>query len=139
VKCGKTTRLLVDVIVVGVLLVIVAAIVTPQFGPCGMSESKLSNLMSNLQSIRAQLELYRMHHHDRYPADITEGLTRKTDCKGTVSAAGACGPYLEEFPGNPFVGDPAQAVKTTGATGEGWSYDSATGVILANTPNHEGL
>jgi general secretion pathway protein G len=124
-----------------ILVVIWGYLEIPEFGRggCGFGDSKLSHLVSSMQSIRAQLELYRMHHHDRYPADITEGLTRKTDCNGTVSASGACGPYLQQFPANPFVDDPAQAVKTSGVDGEGWYYNSTSGEIFANTPNHEGL
>jgi hypothetical protein len=85
------------------------------------------------------LELYRMHHHGAYPADLTDGLTKKTDSNGTLNASGAYGPYMHIFPPNPFVDDPVKAVKTQGKSGEGWSYNSLTGVITPNTAGHEGL
>lgn len=102
-------------------------------------DEKLSNLTTNLQSIRAQLELYRLHHGGSYPANITDGLTRKTKSDGTVDASGAYGPYMCSFPANAFVDDPVEAVKTSGGPGEGWSYDPETGVFVANTPGHEDL
>ncbi|MCP4379682.1 MAG: hypothetical protein GY794_26375 [bacterium] len=102
-------------------------------------KKRLSNLTTNLQSIRAQLELYRLHHKGAYPADIVGGLTSKTMSDGTISAAGPYGPYLSNFLENPFVDDPAEAVKTSGGPGEGWLYDPKTGALIANTPGHRGL
>ena len=140
---NKTAFTLVEILIVVTILVILAAIVVPHFTNAA-EDSKLSNLMSNLQSIRAQLELYKMHHSEnffgsKYPTNINTQLTGKTDADGTVNAAGAYGPYLHIFPANPFVDDPAEAVKTSGAAGEGWSYDAATGVIVPNTAGHAGL
>ena len=95
--------------------------------------------MSNLQSIRAQLELYKMHHNESYPTNPNTQLTQMTDSDGTINPAGAYGPYLHLFPSNPFIDDPAKAVLTTGGAGEGWNYNAATGVILPNTAGHAGL
>jgi len=129
---------LVEILIVVLILGILAAIVIPQFTSAA-EDSKLSNLTTNLQSIRAQLELYRMHHNRMYPTDITAQLTGKTDSDGTINAAGAYGPYLLKFPANPFIDDPAEAVKTSGGAGEGWDYTAATGVIIPNTVAHAGL
>jgi len=129
---------LVEILIVVMILGILAAIVIPQFTSAA-EDSKLSNLKTNLQSIRAQLELYRHHHNKTYPTDLTAQLTQKTDSDGTINASGAFGPYLHKFPGNPFVDDPAEAVKTSGAAGEGWDYTAATGIILANTAGHGSL
>jgi len=110
-----------------------ATIVVPQFTEAS-SDAKLSNLTTNLQSIRAQLELYRLHHNGMYPTDLTNQLTRKTDQDGTLNPAGAYGPYLQQFPANPFIDDPVLAVATTGAAGEGWAYVAASGSFTANSP-----
>jgi len=134
----KTGFTLVEILIVVIILGILAAIVIPQFTSAA-EDSKLSNLLSNLQSIRAQLELYKMHHNETYPTNITAQLTGKTDSDGTINASGAYGPYLHMFPANPFVEDAAEAVKTSGAAGEGWSYTAATGLIIPNTDGHEGL
>ncbi len=129
---------LVEILIVVMILGILAAIIIPQFTSAA-EDSKLSNLLSNLQSIRAQLELYKMHHNETYPTNITKQLTQKTDADGTLNAAGAYGPYLHMFPANPFVDNLTEAVKTSGASGEGWSYNAATGVITANTAGHSNL
>ena len=134
----KTGFTLIEILIVVIILAILASIVVPHFTSAS-EDSKLSNLTSNLQSIRAQLELYKMHHNETYPANITDGLTKKTRSDGTVDASGSYGPYLIMFPENPFVDDPADAVKTGGGAGEGWNYDNATGVIIPNTAGHEGL
>ena len=135
---NKTAFTLIEILIVVVILGILAAIVIPQFTSAS-EDSKLSNLMSNLQSIRAQLELYKMHHNETYPTNINTQITSKTDSDGTVNASGAYGPYLHIFPANPFVDDPAEAVKTSGAAGEGWSYNATTGVIVPNTAGHGNL
>ena len=134
----KTGFTLVEILIVVMILGILAAIVIPQFTSAA-EDSKLSNLLSNLQSIRAQLELYKMHHNETYPTNLTAQLTSKTDSDGTLNPAGAYGPYLHMFPANPFVDDAAEGVKTSGAAGEGWSYTAATGVIIPNTAGHGGL
>jgi len=134
-KMGFT---LVEILIVVVIIAILAAIVIPQFTSAA-EDSKLSSLRTDLQSIRNQLELYQMQHNKTYPTDITAQLTQKTDSDGTINPAGICGPYLHKFPSNPFVDDPDEAVKTSGAAGEGWAYTAATGVILANTAGHGGL
>ena len=101
--------------------------------------SKLSDLTTRLQSIRENLELYKMHHDWTYPIDIIDGLTKKTDADGTVNKSGQYGPYIQQFPTNPFVSDPVKAVRTNGGPGEGWFYDSTTGTFAANTTEHKDL
>lgn len=129
---------LVEILIVVVILGILAAIIIPQFTSAA-EDSKLSNLVSNLQAIRAQLELYKMHHNETYPTNPNTQLTQKTDSDGTLNATGAYGPYLLMFPANPFVDDPAKAKLTTGGAGEGWTYTSTSGVLTANTTGHSGL
>ncbi len=147
----ETIHLLFGVLIILMLMGIVLYMVMPEINYESSSNLKLSNLTTNLQSVRAQLELYRLHHNGAYPADITKGLTMKTDSDGTVSDTGEYGPYMEQFPANPFVDNAVQAVKANGADGEGWSYrptsharncrpgECYTRVFFANTPGHEGL
>ncbi|MBT3199163.1 MAG: prepilin-type N-terminal cleavage/methylation domain-containing protein [Phycisphaerales bacterium] len=124
---------LVEILIVVIILGILAAIVVPQFTEAS-SDAKLSNLTTNLQAIRAQLELYRLHHNGVYPADVAVGLTTKTDSDG--NAGGIYGPYMQQFPANPFVDDAAAAVLCDGAVGSGWSYTAATGSFSAATAAH---
>ena len=107
--------------------------------PPGRTYARSPNLTRTLQSVRAQLELYRLHHNGTYPADIVDGLTRKTDADRTVNDSGRFGPYMQEFPANPLVEDQSQAVKTGGNPGDGWFYNPQTGYFRANSPGHEGL
>lgn len=134
----KKAFTLVEILIVVLILGILAAIVIPQFTNAA-EESKLSNLMSNLQSIRAQLELYKMHHNEAYPTNITKQLTSRTDSDGTINPSGAFGPYLHVFPANPFIDDDAKARLTSGGEGEGWSYNSLTGSISPKSAGHSGL
>ena len=129
---------LVEILIVVIILGILAAIVVPQFTEAS-SDAKLSNLTTNLQSVRAQLELYRLHHNGSYPANITDGLTKKSDADGTINASGAYGPYMQQFPANPFIDTAADAVKTDGSAGAGWSYTPATGVFIAFSAGHTTL
>ena len=135
---NKTAFTLVEILIAVLILSILAAIVVPKFTSAA-EESKLSNLMSNLQSIRTQLELYKMHHNNTYPANINAQLTGKTNSDGTINPSGAYGPYLHIFPANPFIDDLTKAAKTSGKTGDGWYYNPTTGLIVPNSPKHKEL
>jgi len=67
VKRGFT---LVEILIVVIILGILAAIVIPQFTEAS-SEARVSNLMTNLQTIRSQLLLYKTQHKEAYPAADT--------------------------------------------------------------------
>ena len=57
---------LVEILIVVVILGILAAIVVPQFTNASQT-AKASSLLSQLQSIRSQLELYQVQHNAVYP------------------------------------------------------------------------
>ncbi|MDP6633986.1 MAG: type II secretion system protein [Phycisphaerae bacterium] len=134
----KTVFRIVHTLIVAVMLSILGYSLISQWGPPVM-DAKFSNLATNLQSIRTQLRLYKRDHNGKYPTDITAQLTGETDPDGTINPSGAYGPYFRQFPRNPFVDDPVEGVKTSGGSGEGWSYDSVTGMFRANTAGHEDL
>jgi len=129
---------LVEVLWVIMFLGLLAAIVVPRFADA-TGDAKMSNLTKNLQQVRAQLQLYRLQHNNTYPTDIAAQLTSRTDEDGTIDPAGDFGPYLKFFPSNRFIDDPAKSDATGGAAGDGWSYNAATGVFLANSTGHGGL
>ena len=133
---------LVEILIVVVILGILAAIVIPQFSQAS-TDSKISSLQSNLQSIRSQIALYKIQHNDDVPPAVTTTLSdwdemlKVTDAdsaiyadKAAATAAGvttAYGPYLQSVPINPFTGG-----KTVGdADTFDWNYDPATGEIYA--------
>lgn len=123
---------LVEILIVVVILGILAAIVIPQFTNASES-AKVSSLISQLQTIRSQLELFQVQHNGNYPTlDNTWGIMIGTSsATETGPAAGAgtdFGPYLQQPPNNPFTGTATVAADTSAD----WQYVAASGLIKAN-------
>jgi len=100
---------LVEILIVVVILGILAAIVIPQFTNAS-EQAKESSLVSDLQTMRSQIELYKVQHKGLLPgeggASIELAITGLTDVKGDVKTApgdGVYGPYLQKLPKNPFT------------------------------------
>ena len=104
-KRSVTGFTLVEILIVVVILGILAAIVIPQFTNASET-AKASSLISQLQTIRSQLELYQVQHNGDYPtfAQVWGNLTGTTDVAGNIVAGGDFGPYLQQAPMNPFEG-----------------------------------
>lgn len=122
---------LVEVLIVVIVLGILAAIVVPQFSSAS-EDANLSALTTNLQTIRAQLELYRLQHNGNYPtlANFVAQMTAGTTVTG---AAGTdFGPYLLTIPPNPFNGVNTVTNTGTPAANLGWYYNETTGEFRAN-------
>ncbi|MEJ5259440.1 MAG: prepilin-type N-terminal cleavage/methylation domain-containing protein [Anaerohalosphaeraceae bacterium] len=117
---------LVEILIVVVILGILAAIVIPQFSQAS-TEAKLNSCRSSLQSLRSQIELYKIQHNDQPPAlaSFAAQMTGKTNPDGT--AGGTLGPYLQKVPRNPW--NNSETLAATDASGVGWVYDEATGAI----------
>jgi len=130
---------LVEVLIVVIVLGILAAVVVPQFSSAS-DDANLSALTTNLQTIRSQIELYRLQHKSVYPtlASFTAQMTAKTDISG--GSGTDFGPYLLKIPPNPFTSDSAVTADAFGA-GKGWYYNETTGEFRANHDNatHRGL
>lgn len=127
---------LVEILIVVVILGILAAIVIPQFTNAGES-ARASSLISQLQTIRSQLELYQVQHNGEFPDLSTnwDQMTSKTDSTGTVADDGDFGPYLQQPPRNPFENSTTTADVGSAAEGVGWVYDSSSGLIRAVLEN----
>jgi general secretion pathway protein G len=135
---AKSGFTLVEILIVVVILGILAAIVIPQFTEAS-TEAKLSSLVSDLQTIRSQIELYKIQHNDLYPgqdtaadaidlADFVADLTGYTTVDGATAAApgaGVFGPYLQKIPTNQFSN--SQTVVGTTAATDGWVLTTAVG------------
>lgn len=127
---------LVEILIVVVILGILAAIVIPQFTNASES-AKSSSLVSMLQTIRSQLELYQVQHSGDYPSALTTNWDEMT------VASGGFGPYLQAPPKNPFVSSTVATkvaawadtdTDPTGAAADetcGWFYNAASGKIVA--------
>jgi general secretion pathway protein G len=127
---------LVEILIVVVILGILAAIVIPQFTNAS-TEAKTNSLMSNLQSVRSQIELYKVQHNDLLPSPEAAGtwtrMTSKTTIAGVVADDGTYGPYLQQVPKNPF--NDKSTVDLNGTVGDnnaGWEFNSTTGAFQAD-------
>jgi general secretion pathway protein G len=132
-----------EIFIVAVVLCIVAAIVVPRISQA-KAEEKLSDMVSRLQMVRSQMELYKIQHGDLLPGqeviagDIAEAhfiaaMTRKNNVDGY-------GPYFKKMPENPFIiGEAADDITCvndinavpTGNEGTGWWLNAATGQFRA--------
>jgi len=136
---------LVEILIVVIILGILAAIVIPQFTEAS-NDARVSALVSDLQTARSQIELYKVQHKDNYPGTVagvwTIGnfvphLTGKTTIDG--AAGGTLGPYLGKFPTNGFntsntVRDATGAADPVAEAGaDGWWFNSTTGNFGVNT------
>ncbi|MBA7629777.1 hypothetical protein ES703_37281 [subsurface metagenome] len=128
---------LVEILIVVVILGILAAIVIPQFTEAS-TEAKLTSLMTDLQTMRSQIELYKIQHNDIPPslANFEDQMTKQSDIDGTVPPAAGLpgyGPYIQQLPINQFNDDDAVVTgPPTGTDGGGWAYDEDTGAIHAD-------
>ena len=141
---------LVEILIVVVILGILAAIVIPQFTSAS-TEAKESALLSDIQAMRSQIELYKIHHNDLLPGEIgtdpanittaatsasfETALLSKTDQYGTVGTTPITtyrfGPYMQAVPDNPFSTVNANVVEVDGTAGggdNGWHLTTAAGV-----------
>ena len=138
---AKSGFTLVEILIVVVILGILAAIVIPQFTEAS-TEAKTSSLCTDLQTMRSQIELYKIQHNDDLPgagtASFVDALTDQTDIAG---AAGTdYGPYLQKIPTNQFTDD--DTVELDGVLGggsHGWNFNTTTGAFHADDDDHVGL
>lgn len=144
---------LVEILIVVIILGILAAIVIPQFTEAS-NDARESALASDLQTVRSQLELYKVQHLERYPNIAADGvtldnanfiarLTGRTLLTGELNLAGPFGPYLQKFPSNPWspVGDDLVGfgvVDPAPGTGDtGWYFNTDLGKFSANDADED--
>jgi len=130
---AKSGFTLVEILIVVVILGILAAIVIPQFTEAS-TEAKTSSLCTDLQTVRSQIELYKIQHNDNPPnfATFEEQMTQYSDINGntqsTKDATFCYGPYLQKIPTNQF--NDSDVIDNSGTIGDGlggWEYDESTG------------
>jgi general secretion pathway protein G len=146
---AKSGFTLVEILIVVVILGILAAIVIPQFTNAS-TEARESALVSDLQSVRSQIELYKIqHNNDMLPGAAggatfnvcMESYTDKDGVEVAQGTAGALGKYMQKIPVNPFstldtVANPALLVRVDGAAAGAdthhWRYSTTTGEFQAD-------
>lgn len=126
---GRKAFTLVELLIVVIILGILAAVVVPQFSDAS-EDARLSSLTTNLQTIRGQLELYKIQQ-GVYPPSASFATVMTT-------LAGGFGPYLQSVPNNPYTNTNTIGAGAVGSSA--WKYDGTTGVFLANdSAGHAGL
>ncbi len=121
---------LIEILIVVVILGILAAIVIPQFSSAS-NEAAISSVRSQLQTLRSQVELYRVQN-GQYPANGQIGF----DAEGNSIAVAAengfaqlqSGGYLQRLPELPagWLMDLTNGVITVEWTGQGDAPADAT-------------
>jgi len=148
---------LVEILIVVVILGILAAIVIPQFTEAS-GEAKMSSLCTDLQSVRSQIELYKIQHNDALPGEdntaaggthtgtsgFLNGLIGYTDINGVTQpgpGVNVYGPYLQKIPVNQFnnLDTIEQGVGAPGGNDNGWYHNTSTGSFHADTDLHVNL
>ncbi|HEV8606356.1 MAG TPA: type II secretion system protein [Tepidisphaeraceae bacterium] len=134
-KNSKQAFTLIEILIVVIILGVLAAIVIPRFANAS-KDAKRAALSSQLNQIRAQIQLYTIEHGDTRPpnfagSDWTD-LTTQSVYNGVTR-----GPYLPSVPINTLNGytniavinaDPAWGDPVVGAN-IGYVYNSLNGVI----------
>src|SRR3989440_13021439 len=103
-RTRKSGFTLVEHLIVVIILGILAAIVIPQFTNASQ-DARESSLLSQLQTLRSQIELYKLQHKDVLPDLVTNWnpMTTKTDIDGNASVnPNDFGPYMQSAPTNPI-------------------------------------
>ena len=132
---------LVEILVVVVILGILAAIVIPRLSQAS-SEARLNATLGNLQTVRSQIELYKVQHKDLLPGQLVAG--------GPVSEAkfidamtndAKYGAYVRKIPANLCMSDVANrdvircvngvGLSPAGNEGTGWWFNAANGDFRA--------
>ena len=139
-QCDGFTVL--EILIVVVLLGILSRVILPRMTEATAFDDRQERaLVGMLITVRSQLELYRVEHLDEYPcgdptapaaADImVKRLTSKTNTDHSLS--GIFGPYLAQFPFNPFNGlSDVRYGNDPGKDDAGWCFDPLTGQIWAD-------
>jgi hypothetical protein len=87
--------------------------------------------------LRAQIELYKVHHDGRLPSSGLKELLLATNASGTTTAPAPYGPYAMAIPVNPY-NNSSTVVDTTGrppaanVAGAGYLYNPTTGNLWVN-------
>ena len=121
---AKSGFTLVEILIVVVILGILAAIVIPQFTEAS-TEAKTSSLCTDLQTMRSQIELFKIQHNDDLPGahattSFTDAMTGTTDVAGDSTGTGY-GPYVQKIPTNQFTDDDTITEDgTLGDASAGW-------------------
>ncbi len=139
----------VEVMIVVAILAIIAMAAMPRFADSA-NDARESALVTDLKTVRHQIDVYRAEHNGRGPefdeggvlntTDFVFKMIFKTTREGELDSTSTLGPYLPEWPANPFCteatakkvnfgSDPAPPRDGT----SGWYYDTVRGKLFVNS------
>ena len=96
---------LVEILIVVIILGILAAIVIPQFTNASQN-ARESSLQSTLQTLRSQIQLYKLQHGDTLPNLVTDWTPLTGSTQWPTSGNGqSYGPYMQAIPTNSMNGN----------------------------------
>src|SRR5580765_3954990 len=130
---------LVEILIVVVILGILAAIVIPRFANAS-KDAKRAALASQLNQVRAQVQLYTIEHGDQRPANLNGNNWTDLITQSVYNGTNR-GPYLPNIPVNPLNGftniavvasDPTWGDPVVGAN-VGFVYNSSNGFMYGTS------
>ena len=123
-----------------VLMAILAGTILPLFSDSGHL-ARVNSAKFQLNSIRAQIELYRAHHDGRFPTASLFELTTYTNVEGKTNPHYTIdyryGPYVSHIPPNPFnqlslVVAPSRTPPEMVEPNAGYLFDPVNGKLWVN-------
>lgn len=126
---------LLDILIMAIVFASVAAVVSPRLSVAS-SDARLTRMVSNLQKVRSQIQLYKIQHNGLLPGQKAPGANiREADFVKALARKNpeTSRPYLEQVPENPF-----NELRTVtcinkkdllpdGTEGTGWWFNVADG------------
>lgn len=108
---------LVELVIILLIIGILAAIVIPKFSH-GTQKARDTAVVSTLQFLRGQVDLYKTQHNDTPPAvtQLWTVMQTQTTVQGKV-----VGPYFRASPLNPWNGQTGISTESVDV-GAGWYY-----------------
>ena len=125
-----------EFLIVFLVIAIIAAITAPKFSEA-KNGSDLTRLVRGLETVRQQIELYKVHHDGLLPGQKYQGqdVSEEDFVKALIESDGVYGPYLKKMPKNPFNGLRSVRIGTLtlgSASGAGWFLNCETGDFRAD-------
>lgn len=132
---------LIEILIVVVIMAILAATIIPQFTD-STADAEVATVEFNLNTMRAQIELFKAQHGGTPPAYDATNTTITELTTATTYSGNSYGPYMVAIPENTITGSNAVAVSAanpiaaaTGTTG-GWIYNATTGELRIDHTAH---
>jgi len=112
---------------------------------CGRTRTTAAVIRCDLQTVRSQIELYKIQHKQQLPGGVdgvsfVKAMTRGTNACGSLNPGNPYGPYLTTIPANRRNGlDSIEIDGILGGGNYGWHYDTRTGRFHADTDQDKNL